>query len=69
MEAKLLNKELNRGDTVTTAGISESSMERYMEMKEDNGLETLISDDDATESTDVTPQKEGYRKWVRWVQG
>ena len=60
MEVKLPNKELNKGCTVTTADVSESLMERYMEMKEDNKLESLISDNDAMESTDATSRKEGY---------
>ena len=38
-----------------TSDVSESLMERYMEVKEDNELESLISDDDNTTSTDATP--------------
>ena len=69
MEVKLLNKELNKGFTVTTSDVSESLMERYMEMKEDNELESLISDDDNTSSTEATPRNEGYAFFAGGFKG
>ena len=69
MEVKLLNKELNKGFTVTALDVSESLMERYVEMKEDNELESLISDGNNTTPTDATPRNEGYALFAGGFKG
>ena len=40
-----------------------------MEMKEDNELESLISDDDNTSSTEATPRNESYAFFAGGFEG